>query len=614
MTNKLLFSIMEYNSLKKVFYFSLLLGGLGVSMPIMAVNNESQLLTSSNVEFIPKDTLRQYPINEYTEPRVGTSPDVSEWSKLTDGLHASWASRDVHYELHRVPELVQTMDTTISAWRGERANIQAVLYSKSDQGKLKVRMTPWKRGKKRTKVDGGDARFVNYVITDDYKSCGNHPTNLQPWLVPDVIDQDKAHEVPAMEARPIWCTLEVPRDIKPGAYFTQLEIVNAKGKVVRKLSLTINVNQRTLPEVAKQKFHLDFWQQPYAVSRYYAVERWSKEHLEALRPYLQALGRAGQRTVSTIMFYEPWGEQTHDLFDPMVKTTKKADGTWTYDYTVFDQYVELCAEYGIDKYINCFSMVPWDMKFRYWDEATGSYQFLQTSTKTPEYRELWTNFLTAFKAHLVKKGWFEKTNIAMDERAESDMLNAYQIASALGFKMALAGNYHSSLSDKLEDFCVALGQDKRFTPEQRASRRARGQVTTIYTSCADVEPNIYSNSLPAEAAFLPLYAAANDLDGYLHWAWINWDEHPLTDSRFRKFGAGDTYCYYPGNRSSVRFERLIEGIHQFEKVQILKDEYKDNPEKMAKLNALLETFKSHAVVGEDCAEKVNAIEKFLNAE
>ena len=605
---------MEYNSLKKVFYFSLLLGGLGVSMPIMAVNNESQLLTSSNVEFITKDTLRQYPINEYTEPRVGTSPDVSEWSKLTDGLHASWASRDVHYELHRVPELVQTMDTTISAWRGERANIQAVLYSKSDQGKLKVRMTPWKRGKKRTKVDGGDARFVNYVITDDYKSCGNHPTNLQPWLVPDVIDQDKAHEVPAMETRPIWCTFEVPRDIKPGAYFTQLEIVNAKGKVVRKLSLTINVNQRTLPEVAKQKFHLDFWQQPYAVSRYYAVERWSKEHLEALRPYLQALGRAGQRTVSTIMFYEPWGEQTHDLFDPMVKTTKKADGTWTYDYTVFDQYVELCAEYGIDKYINCFSMVPWDMKFRYWDEATGSYQFLQTSTKTPEYRELWTNFLTAFKAHLVKKGWFEKTNIAMDERAESDMLNAYQIASALGFKMALAGNYHSSLSDKLEDFCVALGQDKRFTPEQRAARRAKGQVTTIYTCCADVEPNIYSNSLPAEAAFLPLYAAANDLDGYLHWAWINWDEHPLTDSRFRKFGAGDTYCYYPGNRSSVRFERLIEGIHQFEKVQILKEEYKDNPEKMAKLNALLETFKSHAVVGEDCAEKVNAIEKFLNAE
>jgi hypothetical protein len=314
------------------------------------------------------------------------------------------------------------------------------------------------------------------------------------------------------------------------------------------------------------------------------------------------------------MFYEPWGEQTHDLFDPMVQTTKKADGTWEYDYTIFDKYVELCAEYGIDRQINCFSMVPWDMKFRYWDEASASFQYLQTTTKTDEYRELWTNFLKAFKAHLIEKGWFEKTNIAMDERAESDMLNAYQIANALGFKMALAGNYHASLCDKLQDFCVALGQDKKFTSEQLAARRAKGQVTTIYTSCADVEPNIYSNSLPAEATFLPLYAAANGLDGYLHWAWINWDEHPLTDSRFRKFGAGDTYCYYPGNRSSVRFERLIEGIHQYEKVQILKEEYKDNPEKKAKLETLLDAFKNHAVVGEDCAEKVNAIEVFLNEE
>ena len=296
----------------------------------------------------------------------------------------------------------------------------------------------------------------------------------------------------------------------------------------------------------------------------------------------------------------------------MVQTTKKADGTWAYDYTIFDKYVELCNEYGINRQINCFSMVPWDMKFRYWDEASSSYKFLQTTTGTEEYRELWTAFLTAFKAHLQEKGWFEKTNIAMDERAEADMLNAYNIASALGFNMALAGNYHSSLSDKLQDFCVALGQDKRFTAEQRADRKAKNRITTVYTSCAEAEPNIYSNSLPDEATYLPLYAAANDLNGYLHWSWINWDEHPLTDSRFRKFGSGDTYCYYPGNRSSVRFERLIEGIHQYEKVMILKEEYKDNPEKMAILDILLQRFQSSSVAGVDCAPKVNDLENFLN--
>ena len=558
------------------------------------------------------DELSEYPINEYAEPRVGTTPDAAKWNALPDGLIATWGSRDVHYKLHEVPTHAQQTEATLRAWKGERANLQAVLYSKTNQDTLSVRMTEWKKGGVATGITkAGDARFVNYVITDDYVSCGNHPTNLPTWLVADVIDQDKPHAVPAMETRPVWCTIEVPRDIEAGEYTTALEVVNKAGDVVESLALTVVVDSHSLPTVAEQKFHLDFWQQPYAVSRYYGVKRWSDEHLEALRPYLQALGRAGQRVVSTILFYEPWGEQTHDLFDPMVETVKKADGTWAYDYTVFDKYVELCAEYGIDKYINCFSMVPWDMSFRYWHEATESYKIVQTNTATEEYRELWTSFLTAFKAHLVEKGWFEKTNIALDERAEADMLNAYAIANALGFNMALAGNYHNSLCDKFRDLCVQLGQEGRFTADQLVERKAKGWVSTFYTSCANAEPNIYSNSYPAEAAYLPIYAAKMNLDGYLHWAWMNWDEHPLTDSRFRKFGSGDTYCYYPGNRSSIRFERLIEGIHQYEKIQILREEYADDVEMTYKLNTLLNRFQG-SVKGEDCAAMVNDLENFLN--
>ena len=558
------------------------------------------------------DELSEYPIDEYAEPRVGTTPDAAAWNALPDGLIATWGSRDIHYKLHEAPTHEQQTEATLRAWKGERANIQAVLYSKSDQGTLSVRMTEWKKGGKATGItEAGDARFVNYVITDDYVSCGGHNMSLPTWLVADVIDQDKPHAVPAMETRPVWCTIEVPRNVEAGEYTTALEVVNEDGDVVKSLDLTIVVDSHSLPTVAEQKFHLDFWQQPYAVSRYYGVERWSDEHIEALRPYLQALGRAGQRVVTTILFYEPWGSQTHDLFDPMVQTTKKSDGTWAYDYTIFDKYVELCDEYGINKQINCFSMLPWDMSFRYWDEASESYKNLSTSYDSAEYRELWTSFLTAFKAHLIEKGWFEKTIIAVDERGEAAMLKAYEIANGLGFKMALAGNYHGSLCDILYDKCVQLGQEGRFTAAQLAERKAKGWVSTYYTSCANAEPNIYSNSFPAEAAYLPIYAAKMNLDGYLHWAWMNWDEHPLTDSRFRMFGSGDTYCYYPGNRSSIRFERLIEGIHQYEKIQILREEYADDADKSYKLNTLVGRFQG-SIAGQNCAALVNDLENFLN--
>ena len=558
------------------------------------------------------DELYDYPINDYVEPRVGTAPDAASWGTLPDGLIATWGSRDVHYKLHEVPEHPQQGVATLYAWKGERANIQAVLYSKTDQGIFSVRMTEWKKGGVATGINNaGSARFVNYVITDDFTSCGNNSLRYPTWLVADVIDQDRPHAVPAMETRPVWCTLEIPRNIEAGEYTTELEVVNADNQVVKSLNLNIVVNSHSLPIVADQKFHLDFWQQPYAISRYYGVERWSKEHLVALRPYLQTLGRAGQRVVSAILFYEPWGEQTHDLFDPMVQTTRRSDGTWEYDYAIFDKYVELCGEYGINKQINCFSMLPWDMSFRYFDEASNSYKTLVTTYESVEYRELWSNFLTAFKAHLQKKGWFEKTVIAVDERGEDAMLKAYEIANALGFKMALAGNYHGSLCDILHDMCVQLGQEHHITVAQLADRKSKNRVTTFYTSCANSEPNIYTNSYPAEAAYLPIYAAKMNLDGYLHWSWMNWDEDPLTDSRYRLFGSGDTYCYYPGNRSSVRFERLIEGIHQYEKIQILREEYSDDADKLYKLNTLLDSFVGY-VAGEECAALVNNLEDFLN--
>lgn len=557
-----------------------------------------------------------YLLGEYEEPRVGgiTSEQVAQWQKVPRGLNFSWASRDVHYRLYDVPETVPVQDTVVWGWKGERVNMMALIYSSVDQGVVTLRMTPWKRSGVQTTINAAKSTFVNYVVTDDYKSCGYHPMDLERWLVPDVIDNATSRYIPAMETRPIWCSVEIPYDIAEGSYTTELQALSSDGNLIGTLTLKINVLNRSLPAVAEQKFHLDLWQQPYSVSRYYGVERWSQEHIEALRPYISALAKAGQKSVTAIMFYEPWGEQTHDpdKFDPMVQTIRKKDGSWEYDYSDFDKYVELCAEYGITKQINCYSMVPWDMNFRYFDESTGDYVFLETKTSEPEYKELWISFLTSFKEHLQEREWFEKTNIAMDERSEKDMLNAFQIASELGFKVALAGNYHSSLALLLQDYCVAIGQDKLFATAELVQRKANNMVTTIYTSCADREPNIFSNSLPGEAAYLPIYAAAANIDGYLHWSWINWHENPLEDTRYRMFGAGDTYFYYPGNRSSVRFERLVEGIHQYEKIQILKEEFAGDSLRLSKLNGLLDEFKDSRIEGAMCAEAVNRMEKFLN--
>lgn len=544
----------------------------------------------------------------FTEPTENASIDKAAWSALTDNVQISWASRDIPYKRHEVPALSLRSDTVIYAWKGERIGVEALAFTKNAvKTPIGLHFTTNLPGKQEEVIEGG---WLRYVLTDEYSTCGNHPTNLTPWTVAEMLDPGCSIAIPANEVRPMWVSVEIPSDCEAGDYFVKTQVGD-----LGELNLRVVVVDRQLPAPHDYSFHLDLWQQPYSVSRFYNVKQWSDEHIDLLRPYMKRLARMGQKVVSTILFYEPWGQQSNDKFEPMVATTLKADGSWNYDYEIFDKWVNLMAECGIDEQIDCFSMVPWDMKFRYWDETSNGYKYLSTTTSTAEYKNLWTSFLTDFAKHLKEKGWFEKTCIAMDERGLSDMLNAYNIAQAAvpGIKMALAGNYHQELVDKLYDYCVAYGQG--FTANEKAQRRAKGYKSTFYTCCTDAHPGMFSNSNPVDATFLGIYCAADDFDGYLHWSWLNWNDTPLTDTRFFLFAPGDTYFFYPGNRTSLRHERLLEGIQQYEKIRIAREMWTASGE-TEKLEALNEALKEmEAGVATDAQKviyQVNLVESILN--
>lgn len=474
-------------------------------------------------------------------------------------MDADMALRD-----HQVTTLCTRTDTAITAWRGERIGWRGMTNLKKAAKDVQLVVTG------SPKAPEAKASWLLDVTTDSFSTCGYHPDSLAPYTVAEIIDlPNTAMRLKSRETQTFWVSIEIPRDIEPGTYQYSLAL---KGAKTQPLTFTVNVLERQLPEPHDYKFHLDLWQQPYSVSRYNNVRPWSQEHFDLLRPYMQELARLGQKVVSAILFYEPWGQQSNDKFEPMIQVTRKKDGSWAYDYDIFDRWVEFMASCGIDQQIDCYSMVPWDMTFRYYDEASCDVVNLKTTTETPEYRDIWTNYLQAFAAHLKEKGWFDKTCIAMDERGLPDMLRAYHIAqyAVPGMKMTLAGNHHQELADILHDYSVAYGQD--FTDEERAQRLAEGKYSTYYTCCTDAHPGLFSNSNPVDATFIPLYALAAGFDGWLHWSWLNWTDDPLHDSRFFLFAPGDTYFFYPGPRSSLRHERLLEGIQQYEKAAVLRAE------------------------------------------
>ena len=441
--------------------------------------------------------------------------------------------------------------------------------------------------------------FVRYVMTDELNKdgsggCGPRE-NKAEWdssMVADVLDIVRVREVQARSTQPVWLNVWVPADTRPGKYKGTLT-VSGKNFEAMKLPFEIEVVNRTLPEPQKWAFHLDLWQNPYAVARYYQVPLWSKEHFDAMRPIMKMLANAGQRAIIASIMHKPWAGQTEDHYDSMIFRMKKLDGTWVYDYTVFDKWVEfMMNEVGIKDLISCYTMIPWALSFDYFDQATNRVQFIKAAPGEEAYAEYWGTFLKDFSRHLREKGWFEKTAISMDERPMEAMREAIKVIKAADpeFKITLAGNYHEEIQGDLYYLSIPYGN--QFPEEVKAERERKGQISTVYTCCTEAFPNTFTFSEPAEAAWTVLHAVAGGYDGYLRWAVNSWPMDPLRDSRFRTWAAGDTYSIYPGPRSSIRFERLVEGLQDCEKIHILREELaaKGANGKLKKLNAKLSEF------------------------
>ena len=532
-------------------------------------------------------------------------------------LSVRWGNVDTRYPVNAADAVSSAAVNEAVAWKGERVNLQLVVTNKgaaADSCTVKYMFSELKNGKSvipATNVVGG---FVQPVITDRFTGCGKHDVDAYGEnLVADRITGTNPTVVDGGTVRGLWLTVQVPQDVKAGTYKGYVEL-DVNGKAT-KYSYTVKVLDRTLPSPAEWAFHLDLWQNPYAIARVHNVELWSKEHFDVLRPYVLKLASAGQKAITATLIDRPWDGQTFDPFGSMVTWIKKADGTWLYDFTIFDRWVEFMMGCGINKEITCFSMIPWKLSFRYYDQATHSHKHINCAPGDEAYAQFWGGMLSAFAEHLKEKGWFDKTFISMDERSLQQMQAAIKVIKdhAPGMKISMAGNYHAEIEADIFDYCLDIFAYDAYTPELIAKRRAQGKVSTYYTCCSAEYPNLFTFSAPADAEFIALEALAKDLDGYLRWAYNSWTIVPEEDSRFTAWPAGDTYVIYPFSISSVRWERLVQGIQQYEKYKILlaEAEAKGNTSRVKALKKLLKSVDIKKI-STDSEKIVNGFRNGLN--
>lgn len=417
--------------------------------------------------------------------------------------------------------------------------------------------------------------------------------------VPDVLYTTGAFDLPAASVASVWLTVETTANALPGVYTGEITVTADGLDTPETLTLSVEVIGLARPE---GDIPFEIWQYPYSSNRYYsgktteeyfgktAEDLWhihlNPAYEAGLVSQIEIYKKAGGTSVTVTVTEDPWNSQTPDPYPSMVKWTQKKDGSFAFDYTDFDYFVELNEKHGVTGNIMVFSMADWASRITYYSERQGKVVSESLTPGSQRYRKVWSEFLTDFMAHTKEKGWFDRVYMAMDERpadvveATLDTVELVKDENGKSFKTALAVFTFDTeyLFDRVTNLSLAFAMTPSRLNTITEHRRRLGLETTLYTCGAQ---NSALSNPPIEGVYTLWYIQQRGADGFLRWALDSFNADPLNTTEHRLFAAGDIYMIYPDVKSaeaptahtSVRFEKLAEGVRDIAKYRWLVENY-----------------------------------------
>ncbi len=209
----------------------------------------------------------------------------------------------------------------------------------------------------------------------------------------------------------VWTTVRVPKDAAAGRYAGTLT-VTANDTTKAPVPIELLVADWTLPDVKDYVGLFNIYQSPDTLAEYYQVKRWSEKHWGMIERSLKLMGEAG----NIGLFFPLLAQSQFGNPESMVLWTKQRDGTFTYDFALFDRYLDTALKYH-DR-LRFLVPVVWGYEcvgFRgtpphggqvtVLDQATGK----RGNVKLPEYgtaecEKMWRPLLTQIRQRLAKRG------------------------------------------------------------------------------------------------------------------------------------------------------------------------------------------------------------------
>ena len=468
----------------------------------------------------------------------------------------------------------------LAAARNEREPVQIVVRPTRPLTGFDVRVTALRSAAGHV-LPAVDVARVGYVpidhlssyysskLDDWYRKVPNRSGRTDGWAGewPDPVPPFSKMDLPAGRNLPLWLTVHVPADAKPGEYRGSLRLSTANAPATV-LPLSLTVWDFTLPKVSHLKVIYDLRRGPRGGVFGGADPK------ARLRTWYRFLA---ERRVSPGILY------------PRPKLTCK-DGKVSMDFTDFDEMAAYCFdELGIN-----VIYTPWYFYAFGWSYKPR--KFAGFDAFTPEYEKAFTDAYRLFMAHLKDKGWYDKVVYYISDEPHfrhdfvvEQMKKMCDLAHHADPNVPIYSSTwrHVPQWNGYLDIW-GVGQYGCFPVEEMDRRIADGEKLWFTTDGQMATDTPYCGT----ERLLPYYCLKYGVEGYEFWGVSWWTYDPWKygwhtfkrqssdgkEYRWVRYPNGDGYLAYPGDAigreepvSTIRLEQAREGVEDYEYFVLLRD-------------------------------------------
>ncbi|AQQ71119.1 hypothetical protein SMSP2_01484 [Limihaloglobus sulfuriphilus] len=409
----------------------------------------------------------------------------------------------------------------------------------------------------------------------------------------------------------------IPADCKPGIYRGRV-IISSSQQEAASCGFSFRVHKAVMPESYALKTSHWLTVEPENLTRNTPPESWSQEHWQLIKNSAQKLYDFGDRNVTFPTIY---GQK------PVIQTFVDAEGRYSFDYSMFDKWMELFLSIGYEKIeCLCFSghwITPLDNIYAVntvdgkkemvfpkgycttaWSDYSDKYEWPESRDKfaaSEEYREkvaefgaFIEEFLKSTYKHISEKGWKDVyiQQLIDEPRTVSDYAYLSNIARRCMPDIKISNAIHAYGVDDYEQFSPLVDKwimesNLVLKPKTRSlieKRESEGKETGIYLLANNLKmPNRLLDKPLIDNRALGWILYEYGLESYIHWAGNNYrgaDPYKTSvgpvpgGSQTPGHPVGCNWIFYPGDNGltpSMRAFAFREGLTDYTLLKLLEN-------------------------------------------